>query len=100
MKKFFVAMMLAVAIVFVVGQSNQAEARRGQMYWGVVVNCNEWITLRSEPSTSAAAITRIPLGARVMIFDEPPRNGFYAVKYNGMNGFALVQYIRSTGEAA
>ena len=70
-----------------------------QAYWGVVVNCREWISLRSEPYTSASRLARIPLGARVAIFDAAPYNGFYVVEYNGIIGYALAEYIRSTGEA-
>ena len=76
------------------------EHRFWQAYWGIVVNCNEWITLRAKPYTSAATVTRIPLGARVMIYDGAPYNGFYAAKYNGMYGYVLAHYIRSTNEAA
>ena len=57
-----------------------------------VVNCNEFITLREEPSTSAAALDRMPLGASV---DEihGSTDGFLCVCYRGQTGYALSQYL-------
>ena len=72
-------------------------ARRGQVMTGVVVNCREWITLRAEPSVYGASLAHIPLGAQILVSDVPPVNGFYTVTYNGINGFALTEYIRITG---
>ena len=106
MKKFFSVMLLAVAIIFV---SNQAEAKEifqplyikpvvnvqgGQAQ---VVNCREWITLRGEPSTSGESLARIPLGAYVTRYQDVPGTDFCIVRYNGILGYALKYYIRSTG---
>ena len=57
-----------------------------------VVKCNEYITLREEPSTSAAALAHIPLGASV---DEIhwSENGFWCVAYRGQTGYALSKYL-------
>lgn len=57
-----------------------------------VVNCKEWISLRTMPSTSADTITRIPLGERV-VFAGPAENGFYQVTYQGNTGYALAEYL-------
>ena len=57
-----------------------------------VVNCNESITLRTEPSTKAAEICQIPLGA-VVSYIEPAENGFYKVVYLGQTGYALASYL-------
>ena len=57
-----------------------------------VVNCNQSITLRTSPSTSASEICQIPLGAAVS-FVETAKNGFYKVIYNGMTGYALASYL-------
>lgn len=89
LKKIFVSMLLAVSLVIIGGQSNQAEA-----YWGVVVNCREWITLRSYPSTEADTVTRIPLGEWVWIDRDYYNNGFYRAEYNGMHGYVLAAYIK------
>ena len=58
-----------------------------------VVDCNEFITLRPEPSVSSGEITKIPLGATVE-YIETASNGFYKVRYNGSVGYALSQYLR------
>lgn len=62
-----------------------------------VVNCNEYITLREEPSTSAASLAHIPLGAEV---DEIgwAGDGFLRVCYRGQTGYALSKYLKTTSE--
>ena len=75
------------------------ENSRAQAYYGIVVKCREWITLRDEPSVYGADLAHIPLGAEVIVYDGPPQNGFFAVKYNGICGFALAEYIRGTRAA-
>ena len=72
---------------------------RSQAMWAVVVNCREWITLRSEASVYSEDLAHIPLGAQVMIYDAPPQNGFYPAKYNGILGWVLKDYIRIKGAA-
>ena len=57
-----------------------------------VVNCNEWISLRSYPSTSAPRLDRIPLGAYVTYYGTA-ENGFCDIEYHGQRGFALSQYL-------
>jgi putative uncharacterized protein (fragment) len=56
------------------------------------VNCREYITLRSIPSTSGADLAHIPLGASVS-YVGTAENGFYEVIYNGRRGYALGQYL-------
>ena len=88
-KKFLAVFLLAVSLMFIQAQDNKAEA-----YWGVVVNCNEWITLRSAPSTEAYGLTTIPLGEWVWINSGYYNNGFYSAEYNGMKGYVLAAYIK------
>lgn len=57
-----------------------------------VVNCNESITLRTEPSTSASEICQIPLGAAVSYISSAS-NGFYQISYLGHTGYALASYL-------
>lgn len=61
-------------------------------YTMYVVNCNEWISLRSKPNTDSAQITTMSLGASCG-FIEASVNGFYKVSYNGTTGYALAQYL-------
>ncbi len=58
-----------------------------------VVNANEYITLRSSPSTSASEITKIPAGAYVTYLGVSS-NGFYKIQYNGMIGYGLQSYLQ------
>lgn len=57
-----------------------------------VVNCNESITLRKSPSTTAGEIRQIPLGA-VVSYIESSTNGFYKISYLGKTGYALASYL-------
>lgn len=57
-----------------------------------VVQCQEFITLRSAPSTKAAEITKIPLYSSVS-YVGPAADGFSEVFYNGQHGYVLAQYL-------
>lgn len=57
-----------------------------------VVNCKEWITLRSAPLTSAGSLAHIPLGTYVK-YIGPAENGFYCIEYRGMRGYGLQAYL-------
>lgn len=57
-----------------------------------VVNCNDWVSLRESPYTSASRLTTIPYGAKVE-FLSVAANGFYEVYYNGHIGYVLSQYL-------
>ena len=89
LKRIFLTMVLAVSFVAISAQSNLAEA-----YWGVVVNCREWITLRSAPSTEAESLDQIPLGEWVWINRGYYENGFYSAEYDGQHGYVLAAYIK------
>ena len=57
-----------------------------------VAHCNEYITLREWPDTSAAALDRIPLGDTVDEISDA-ENGFLCVSYRGQTGYALEKYL-------
>lgn len=60
-----------------------------------VVNADEFITLRSSPSTKASEITKIPAGAYVTYLGVA--NGdFYYIEYNGLRGYGLKSYLDIT----
>lgn len=59
-----------------------------------VVNCDEYVTLRSWPDTSADALARIPLGRSVSEVRQSI-NGFTLVGYRGQSGYVLSNYLRS-----
>ena len=72
-------------------EPSQKKATTSPTYYRVV-NCQEWISLRSTPSTSASKLAEIPLGATVQ-FISVASNGFYKVSYNGQVGYALASYL-------
>ena len=71
---------------------DKPSARKTERRWAQVVNCEEWITLRSSPSTSAGFLARIPLGAYVTCLGDAG-NEFYEVEYDGKHGYALKAYL-------
>lgn len=86
-KKIFASFLL-VATLLIVGGQTRAEA-----YWAVVVNCREWISLRSYPSTEAPRLCAIPLGEWVWI-NGSAGGGFLSAEYGGMSGYVLAAYTK------
>lgn len=62
---------------------------------GYIVNCNEWVSLRSYASTSASRLAEIPLGGLVEICGYS--GDFAYCYYDGMYGYVLSQYVMPTG---
>jgi len=52
---------------------------------------NSPLNLREKPSKDAKILTVMPANAQVTIEEET--NGFYKVKYNEFEGFAMSQFI-------
>ena len=111
MKKFFAMALICLGIFSVNFSANAAvekidsglnfqQMTTGDYYWARVVNCNEWISLREYPSTSARRLAKVPLGAIVKIYRGAgehygsPYNGFYQTYYNGQWGWCLQEYLR------
>ena len=61
-----------------------------------VVNCNEWVSLRSAPSTSASRLAKIPLG-QIVRDCYRASSGFVYGSYNGLSGYVAAQYLTSAG---
>lgn len=56
-----------------------------------IVNCDDWVTLRSRPSTDAGTVTRVPWGEKVEAYYY---NGTFAeCYYRGMHGYILTRYL-------
>lgn len=89
MKKLFCALLVLAALL--AGASALAELRVGED--ARVANCEEYITLREEPSTSAAALARMPLGARVAVIRDDGGDFVY-VHYKHETGYALRRYLK------
>ena len=98
MRKVISAMLLAVALVFVGGQTNQVEAFS---YPAHVVGIRTFLSLRAEPSIYSRELTRIPNGAYLDVLATDSEhlpgvvisNGFYEVVYRGMTGWAHSDYL-------
>ena len=59
---------------------------------GRVVNCEEWVSLRAAPDTSAQRLAQVPLGAEVTDC-ALAGNGFVACAYAGQAGYILGDYL-------
>ena len=65
----------------------------------VVVNCQEWVSLRAEPSVDSDRIAKVPLGAVVTACREA-ENGFIRCDYDGMRGYIRADLLaRQEAEA-
>ena len=65
----------------------------------VVVNCESWVSLREQPSTSARRLMQVPLGA-VVTNCQGRWNGFIACDYGDARGFILAEYLAPYRERA
>lgn len=64
-----------------------------------VVNCDEWVSLRSAANTSSTRLAKVPLGACVtgcVLSAEDSR--FVSCYYNGQLGYILREYLASGPE--
>ena len=60
-----------------------------------VVNCKKCVTLRKEPSKTAAALADVPLGTKVEYTGESDGD-FHKVIYQDMTGYVLSAYLRES----
>ena len=77
------------------GNASSSASSHGGNYLGkmTVINCNEFVTLRASPSTSARAVTRVAKGE---VVDAYYYNGTFAhCYYNGLEGYILSSYLGS-----
>ena len=57
-----------------------------------VEGCEEWVSLRAQPSTSAERMKKVPLYATVTDGYDVG-NGFVYCQYAGTAGFILAEYL-------
>ena len=57
-----------------------------------VVNCNEWVSLREEPSTKSQRLVKVSLGAIVSNCRQVNDAWIYA-EYDGYSGYILAEYL-------
>ena len=87
MKKWIACLLLAVLLCGATALSEVGDRRK-------VVNCEEYVTLREWPETSANALARIPLGKVVEEVGEVD-GGFTLVSWRGQSGYVLSRYLRT-----
>ena len=59
-----------------------------------VVNCDEWVSLREEPSTSSKRLAKVSLGATVHSCQAVDEEWIYA-EFDGHAGYILAEYLQS-----
>ena len=64
-----------------------------------IVNCQDWVSLRSAPSTQAERLAQVPLGALVT-GEYDPYAEFSYCSYEGVSGYILNQYLEAPALAA
>ena len=58
----------------------------------IVVNCNDWVSLREKASASAARLAKVPLGAKVENCVQYNADFVYC-SYRGLYGYIQAQYL-------
>ena len=87
--KRFVAFLLLLCIVLTMMPALADTEYIGNME---VVNCNEWVSLREKPSTSAKRLVKVSLGAIVSSCYPISEDWIYA-EYDGYAGYIQAQYL-------
>lgn len=59
-----------------------------------IVNCQDWVSLRSAPSTQAERLAQVPLGAYVT-GECDNYSEFRYCSYNGVSGYILNEYLEA-----
>lgn len=84
--KRLTALLLALALLCACAAL--AEDDHGDM---VVVNCDEWVSLRARPDTGSERLAKVPLGATVT--DAVRSGDFYYCEYGNDAGYILAKYL-------
>ena len=87
--KQFVALLLLLCMVFTYMPALGDTEYIGNME---VVNCNEWVSLREQPDTTAKRLVKVSLGAIVSNCEQLNEEWIY-VEYDGYSGYILAQYL-------
>ena len=92
MKKLFALILLCSMLLMSVGTLALADGV--QPVDMLVVNCNEWVSLRDKPTTSSARLDKIPLGTLLEDCYQSIQNpDFYSCGYNGKWGYVHSDYL-------
>lgn len=103
MKRFFSLLLAVLLMVLSVSAAlaDRIPEVKGYRYIGAmkVVKCKEYVTLREQPYKTAAALTRVPLGAIVYNCKTiPQKKSFLYCEYEGQAGYILATYLEKAPE--
>ncbi len=87
--KRYIALFLLLCMVFAAMPALADSEYIGNME---VVNCNEWVSLREEPSTRSERLVKVSLGAIVSNCRQVNDAWIYA-EYDGYSGYILAEYL-------
>ena len=87
MKRFVALLLLCIAFTMLPALADAEYI--GNME---VINCNEWVSLREKPSTSAKRLVKVSLGAIVSSCEQFSDDWIYA-EYDGYGGYILAEYL-------
>ena len=82
---------------FVGYQEEETENAGGYVGAMVVVNCKEWVSMRSDPDTGATRLQKVPLNAVVEDCAWYTEDFVYGT-YNGVSGYILGEYLKPLGK--
>lgn len=86
MKRFLIACLCAALLA-----SCLCAALAAEYPIMVVVNCEEWVSLRAEPDTASPRLCKVPLGEPV--FNCTRQGDFYRCDYGDFTGYILSDYL-------
>ena len=84
--KRMLLMLLVIALCIPAGALAESTMR--------IVNCQDWVSLRSAPSTQAERVAQVPLGAYVT-GECDYTSDFSYCSYNGVTGYILNEYLET-----
>lgn len=88
--KRFIFLFLLLYVLVSVFPAFAAEEYYGNME---IVNCNEWVSLRETPSTSAKQLVKVSLGSIVRNCYQVNDGWIYA-EFDGYSGYILSKYLQ------
>lgn len=91
MKRLLSCLLILACLLSAAAASAQAEQNvlTDQM---IVVNCEEWVSLRESPDTSSTRLAKVPLNARVSGCKDS--GDFIYCEYEGQQGYILAKYLK------
>ena len=91
MKRLLICLLTLACLLSAAAASAQAEQNvlTDQM---IVVNCEEWVSLRESPDTSSTRLAKVPLDACVSGCKDS--GDFIYCEYEGQQGYILAKYLK------